>query len=225
MLKIRRPLGRLIFNMGIVIPGKTVFLIQTPPLAFCVAIHLVIPGNGPIEWTMLWRPKVHELKADFQKPLESKDRYIAYRKLRLIYPLGFIIDGLRQISSYGPFYNDIPEEHFRHGHVYFNFKIRLEVIILYWWLFTELQCRGLLTGTLTGAHMKLSKVSVCQCSVSLQIWENSRSILKCDVTILSMSIAKLQFVQPFDNSVQRTADVFQCTVHHFKTIRHLKSMP
>ena len=31
MLKIRRPLGRLIFNMGIPIPGKTVFLIETAP--------------------------------------------------------------------------------------------------------------------------------------------------------------------------------------------------
>ena len=31
MLKIRRPLGRPIFNMGIAIPGKTVFLIETPP--------------------------------------------------------------------------------------------------------------------------------------------------------------------------------------------------
>ena len=31
MLKIRRPLGRLIFNMGIAIPGKTVILIETAP--------------------------------------------------------------------------------------------------------------------------------------------------------------------------------------------------
>ena len=31
MLKIRRPLRRLIFNMGIAIPGKTVFLIETAP--------------------------------------------------------------------------------------------------------------------------------------------------------------------------------------------------
>ena len=31
MLKIRRPLGRLIFNMRIAIPGKTVFLIETAP--------------------------------------------------------------------------------------------------------------------------------------------------------------------------------------------------
>ena len=31
MLKIRRPLGRLIFNMGIAIPGKTVFLNETAP--------------------------------------------------------------------------------------------------------------------------------------------------------------------------------------------------
>ena len=34
MLKIRRPLGRLIFNMGIAIPGKTVFLIETDPWCF-----------------------------------------------------------------------------------------------------------------------------------------------------------------------------------------------
>ena len=31
MLKIRRPTGRLIFNMGITIPGKTVFYIETGP--------------------------------------------------------------------------------------------------------------------------------------------------------------------------------------------------
>ena len=31
MLKIRWPSGRLIFNMGIAIPGKTVFLIETAP--------------------------------------------------------------------------------------------------------------------------------------------------------------------------------------------------
>ena len=31
MLKIKRPLGRLIFNIGIAIPGKTVFLIETAP--------------------------------------------------------------------------------------------------------------------------------------------------------------------------------------------------
>ena len=36
MLKIRRPLGRLIFNMGIAIPGKTVFLIETAPWALQV---------------------------------------------------------------------------------------------------------------------------------------------------------------------------------------------
>ena len=35
MLKIRRPLGRLIFNMGIAIPGKTVFLIETAPCVRC----------------------------------------------------------------------------------------------------------------------------------------------------------------------------------------------
>ena len=37
MLKIRRPLGRLIFNMGIAIPGKTVFLIETAPSSLRVS--------------------------------------------------------------------------------------------------------------------------------------------------------------------------------------------
>ena len=39
MLKIRRPLGRLIFNMGIAIPGKTVFLIETAPRWFYFALN------------------------------------------------------------------------------------------------------------------------------------------------------------------------------------------
>ena len=41
MLKIRRPLGRLIFNMGIAIPGKTVFLIETAPW---------LPVDSPNKW-------------------------------------------------------------------------------------------------------------------------------------------------------------------------------
>ena len=40
MLKIRRPLGRLIFNMGIAIPGKTVFLIETAPSIFVIIFLL-----------------------------------------------------------------------------------------------------------------------------------------------------------------------------------------
>ena len=43
MLKIRRPLGRLIFNMGIAIPGKTVFLIETAPCFLTVGG--VTPGR------------------------------------------------------------------------------------------------------------------------------------------------------------------------------------
>ena len=42
MLKIRRPLGRLIFNMGIAIPGKTVFLIETAPCLFDELLNIVV---------------------------------------------------------------------------------------------------------------------------------------------------------------------------------------
>ena len=44
MLKIRRPLGRLIFNMGIAIPGKTVFLIETAPWAHAIKAVVI---SGP----------------------------------------------------------------------------------------------------------------------------------------------------------------------------------
>ena len=51
MLKIRRPTGRLIFNMGIPIPGKTVFYIETGPwylyLLWCKSICSdPIPGQS-----------------------------------------------------------------------------------------------------------------------------------------------------------------------------------
>ena len=47
MLKIRRPLGRLIFNMGIAIPGKTVFLIETAPRSFiCATKGLLFTYNN-----------------------------------------------------------------------------------------------------------------------------------------------------------------------------------
>ena len=46
MLKIRRPLGRLIFNMGIATPGKTVFLIETAPWWLATLFYIWIsPGN------------------------------------------------------------------------------------------------------------------------------------------------------------------------------------
>ena len=49
MLKIRRPLGRLIFNMGIAIPGKTVFLIETAPRLFVAeqATQIIWTNDGP----------------------------------------------------------------------------------------------------------------------------------------------------------------------------------
>ena len=45
MLKIRRSLGRLIFNMGITIPGKTVFLIETAPWSFSWSSPLSTPDG------------------------------------------------------------------------------------------------------------------------------------------------------------------------------------
>ena len=53
MLKIRRPLGRLIFNMGIAIPGKTVFLIETPPWTWPKVNHYEFTAKK-MAWNKLW---------------------------------------------------------------------------------------------------------------------------------------------------------------------------
>ena len=62
MLKIRRPLGRLIFNMGIAIPGKTVFLIETAPR------FLVSPGHHrPWRWLCSLIKPLYSTKTDFNQ--------------------------------------------------------------------------------------------------------------------------------------------------------------
>ena len=64
MLKIRRPLGRLIFNMGIAIPGKTVFLIETAP--WWVFISADIHCD-----TMCWdlARQVHQMQSIWVMPI------------------------------------------------------------------------------------------------------------------------------------------------------------
>ena len=71
MLKIRRPLGRLIFNMGIAIPGKTVFLIETAPWSrihpadFVIINGIVfrtIPLYGILDFTIRTSGKRNDYK-------------------------------------------------------------------------------------------------------------------------------------------------------------------
>ena len=54
MLKIRRPLGRLIFNMGIAIPGKTVFLIETAPRPSVT--NIITSFDFSVPW-IIWHNK------------------------------------------------------------------------------------------------------------------------------------------------------------------------
>ena len=54
MLKIRRPLGRLIFNMGIAILGKTVFLIETAPSSVSDTCWKTYPVLRPIIMLLLF---------------------------------------------------------------------------------------------------------------------------------------------------------------------------
>ena len=65
MLKIRRPLGRLIFNMGIAIPGKTVFLIETAPWRLTVPYREISkPRDLLLQWlyrSEIWQSSRHNL--------------------------------------------------------------------------------------------------------------------------------------------------------------------
>ena len=58
MLKIRRPLGRLIFNMGIAIPGKTVFLIETPPRIYSRYVWVASRGSLDRVRFYFWQSKI-----------------------------------------------------------------------------------------------------------------------------------------------------------------------
>ena len=83
MLKIRRPLGRLIFNMGIAIPGKTVFLIETAPWLS------IVSGNGLLP---VWQQAIIWTSADVLSigPLKTNSTEIwikiltfTFKKMRL----------------------------------------------------------------------------------------------------------------------------------------------
>ena len=65
MLKIRRPLGRLIFNMGIAIPGKTVFLIETAPrMKFNICLLHWALADAVVVWNYSrWRHQMETFSA------------------------------------------------------------------------------------------------------------------------------------------------------------------
>ena len=74
MLKIRRPVGRLIFNMGIAIPSKTVFLIETAPWLY----YTIIPNRS------MWFIYLYSLSCPDSTRVLTRPRYwiAPYRKNR-----------------------------------------------------------------------------------------------------------------------------------------------
>ena len=89
MLKIRRPLGRLIFNMGIAIPGKTVFLIETAPSIFTIWNLFTISSSHWIINRSLINMSIF-IKNIIYKSIKNK--YRVYGKRTYKYP--------RQVKSY-----------------------------------------------------------------------------------------------------------------------------
>ena len=88
MLKIRRPLGRLIFNMGIAIPGKTVFLIETAPCTSQKTKHIQLSKtesihhhiDGLVQYCSISIASALEILQSCTKPLSFADDI-----LKLIY--------------------------------------------------------------------------------------------------------------------------------------------
>ena len=94
MLKIRRPLGRLIFNMGIAISGKTVFLIETAPWAQSLVehhrkVHFRIEAkSNMVERAMLFPVAIYV----FSIPHDMKNTYIMCWKMCTKYSDGLVQD-------------------------------------------------------------------------------------------------------------------------------------
>ena len=76
MLKIRRPLGRLIFNMGIAIPGKTVSLIETAPCN--TARHLITKRYDALPQILL-KSRSREIECYGDGIVLKFDRHLANR--------------------------------------------------------------------------------------------------------------------------------------------------
>ena len=76
MLKIRRPLGRLIFNMGIAIPGKTVFLIETAPRL--QASDFLGRVAHPHEWDFIHHmiPAVAHMSSVINHDTDDRDLFV-----------------------------------------------------------------------------------------------------------------------------------------------------
>ena len=81
MLKIRRPLGRLIFNMGIAIPGKTVFLIETAP--WTAPSHYLNQCWNIVNWTLgnklQWKSKFvyfYSIKCIWKRRLRNDGHFV-----------------------------------------------------------------------------------------------------------------------------------------------------
>ena len=79
VLKIRRSLGRVIFNMGIAIPGKTVFLIETAPrsvfiylffkiISLVIVDYCVIVCFVAVDFTHIFQGYITGTKLIFQLP-------------------------------------------------------------------------------------------------------------------------------------------------------------
>ena len=85
MLKIRRPLGRLIFNMGIAIPGKTVFLIETAPWT-----HMKRTANMIIKDVIHIFASISKIMRILLMGWRNRERCLSIPKLQRLQPLKFM---------------------------------------------------------------------------------------------------------------------------------------
>ena len=140
MLKIRRPLGRLMFNMGIAIPGKTVFLIETAPWTYRFSDVIMIAMASEITCVWIVCPTVysgadqrkHQSPASlafargiYRWPIDSSHRGPATRK---IFPFDDVIMSRVQYLS-------LPRVKYEAAASYGCFQT---YVFLYGWLYLQM---------------------------------------------------------------------------------------
>ena len=112
MLKIRRPLGRLIFNMGIAIPGKTVFLIETAPRTSVRAVMEVPLKCGLVYMTLI----IHF--STIVNPVGGFQWYVSHYKT--LFNQNPYLGWMHFIEMESHSYNALPWMDLIKGYVYFD---------------------------------------------------------------------------------------------------------
>ena len=124
MLKIRRPLGRLIFNMGIAIPGKTVFLIETAPCSHQTHLSTVWTNVDEDLWCPYGITRSYKIKLPHRLWLDAISIQLALSTAICLKSYGSEAGELIYIAVQGHCYF---RAYLWHGHTFFIIRGNMDI--------------------------------------------------------------------------------------------------